>query len=160
MNSRKMIATDDLEKIVCQSNNRTVLTNGCFDILHLGHIRYLQKAKTLGDLLIVAINTDDSVKRLKGEKRPILPWIERAEVVAALECVDYVLPIIATDAAYIVKALRPTIYVKGGDYQNIENTEEAKAAREVGSIVCTVPSDIDRSTSDIVQRILLNYMNG
>jgi D-glycero-beta-D-manno-heptose 1-phosphate adenylyltransferase len=95
---------------------RVVLTNGVFDLLHLGHVRYLQQARTLGDALVVAVNSDASTRRLKGPKRPLVPEQERAEVLAGLECVDAVTIFDEDTAGPLVEALRPDIYVKGGDY--------------------------------------------
>ena len=95
---------------------KVVTTNGCFDILHVGHLRYLQKAKRLGDILIVAINSDESVRAIKGDKRPLVPEDERAEILAALECVDYVMIFPELDPIQFLKELRPDIHVKGGDY--------------------------------------------
>jgi rfaE bifunctional protein nucleotidyltransferase chain/domain len=93
-----------------------VLTNGVFDLLHVGHVRYLQEARSLGDLLVVGVNDDASVWRLKGPQRPLVPGAERAIVLAALECVDLVVPFFDDTAETLVARLRPDIYVKGGDY--------------------------------------------
>jgi rfaE bifunctional protein nucleotidyltransferase chain/domain len=95
---------------------RAVFTNGVFDLLHLGHVRYLQRARALGDLLIVGLNSDASTRRLKGSSRPYVPEMERAEVLAALACVDYVTIFADPTAARLVERLRPAVYVKGGDY--------------------------------------------
>ena len=94
---------------------KVVLTNGCFDILHRGHLHLLKEAKKLGDLLLVAINSDSSVKNIKGPNRPILPETERAELVAALEVVDYVTVFPEPDPYEVIKELRPDVLVKGGD---------------------------------------------
>ena len=106
-----------------------MFTNGVFDILHIGHIRYLEKAKSLGHILVVAINTDSSVKRLKGNHRPLIPQNERAELVAALDCVDYVTLFSEDTPLETIVALHPDILVKGGDYRltEIVGTEEVKS---------------------------------
>lgn len=98
------------------SGERGVLTNGCFDLLHLGHVRYLQHARTLGDFLVVALNSDASTRRLKGPRRPLVPQAERAVLLAALACVDYVTIFDEPTAERTVTALSPSLYVKGGDY--------------------------------------------
>lgn len=99
---------------------RVVLTNGVFDLLHLGHVRYLQQARALGDLLVVALNSDASTRRLKGPARPLVTEAERAEVLAALCCVEYVTIFSEDTAADVVAALRPAVYVKGGDYSGAD----------------------------------------
>ena len=94
-----------------------VTTNGCFDVLHLGHLRYLQAARQLGDLLVVAVNSDSSVRQLKGENRPLVPEEERAEMLAGLECVDYVVIFPEETPIALLSELKPNIHVKGGDYK-------------------------------------------
>ncbi|HEX6780160.1 MAG TPA: adenylyltransferase/cytidyltransferase family protein [Ktedonobacterales bacterium] len=98
-----------------------VFTNGCFDLLHLGHVRYLQEARALGDLLVIGLNSDDSARALKGPNRPLVPQDERAEVLAALACVDYVTICEEITAVALIEALRPNVYVKGGDYATSDN---------------------------------------
>ncbi len=98
------------------SDMRIVLTNGCFDLLHLGHVRYLQHARSLGDLLLVGVNSDASTRRLKGPARPIVPQDSRAEVLAALACVDYVVIFDEDTADALIQQVHPALYVKGGDY--------------------------------------------
>ena len=105
---------------------RIVFTNGCFDLLHVGHVRYLKKAKTLGDVLIVGVNSDTSVRKLKGPKRPILPEEERVEILSGLGCVDYVTLFAEMDPLKLITSLRPDILVKGGDW-----TKEQIVGREV-----------------------------
>ena len=115
-----------------------VSTNGCFDILHIGHVRYLQSARRLGDLLVVGINCDDSVRRLKGPERPIVPENERAEILAALECVDYLTIFTEDTPIELIKAMKPTIHVKGGDYSDPDGLIESEAVRSVGGKVAIV----------------------
>ncbi len=133
-----------------------VLTNGCFDLVHAGHVSSLSFAKSLGNVLIVALNSDASIKRLKGPGRPILSAEYRARMVAALKPVDYVL-IFETDTAIeIVQSLKPDFYVKSADY-NINETPEGKAVLEYGGKVRTSPMLNGVSTSQIIERILLGY---
>ncbi len=105
-----------------QGGERGVFTNGCFDLLHLGHVTYLQRARALGDFLIVALNSDRSTRRLKGPRRPLVPERERAEILSALACVDYVTIFDEPTAEGLVRLLRPAVYVKGGDYAGVEGT--------------------------------------
>ncbi len=131
---------------------RIVLTNGCFDVLHRGHTRYLNQAKQLGDVLVVALNDDDGVRRLKGPDRPINALADRAGVIAALSCVDYV-TVFATDTPIpLIEALRPDIYAKGGDYsaQMLEETPVVEAFGGTVRILDYVP---ERSTTAVVQKI-------
>src|SRR5213080_1434508 len=99
-----------------RKGERGVFTNGVFDLLHLGHVRYLQEARTLGDLLVVGLNDDPSTRRIKGRARPLVPLDERAVVLAALECVDLVVSFCEDTAEALVMELQPDVYVKGGDY--------------------------------------------
>src|SRR5579885_1312970 len=112
------------------AGQRVVFTNGCFDLLHLGHVRYLQEARSLGDLLVVGLNSDDSTRALKGPNRPLVPQDERAEVLAALACVDYVTIFEEMTAVALVETLRPDVYVKGGDYAASDNAAQPAAINE------------------------------
>jgi len=133
-----------------------VLTNGHFDILHVGHVDCLQRAKALGDVLIVGLNSDASTRFLKGEKRPIVPQEERAQLLAALQCVDYVVIFEETTAVRLLAALKPEVYAKGGDWA-IEDLPEAKAIAECGIRVEFLPRVPSRSTTDIIETILTRY---
>lgn len=136
------------------AGERVVLTNGCFDLLHVGHTRYLAAARALGDRLVVALNDDASARRLKGPGRPILPLAERAELLCALRWVDAVVAFGAPTAVAIVTALRPDVYVKGGDYAAADNRPpEADVAEAVGARVAFLPFVAGQSTSAIVARI-------
>ena len=126
-----------------------VFTNGCFDLLHVGHIRCLQAARAMGDLLVVAINSDASVRRLKGPGRPIVPAAERAEVLAALACVDLVTLFDDDTPVNLLRRLRPEIHVKGGDYRP-EQLPETPVIAEYGGRVAIVPLVPGRSTTRIV----------
>lgn len=133
---------------------RLVFTNGCFDILHVGHVRYLQAARALGDALVVAINGDDSVRGLKGPGRPVHNAADRAEIVASLACVDFVTVFESKRVTDLVRIVRPHIYAKGGDY-TIEtlDAEEAAALRGAGTEIRILPLVPDRSTTATLARI-------
>ena len=116
----KIYNLSELASILQQAKTEggvVVTTNGCFDVLHLGHLRYLQAARQLGDLLVVAVNSDSSVRHLKGENRPLVPEAERAEMLAGLECVDYVVIFRELTPIDLLAELKPNIHVKGGDYK-------------------------------------------
>lgn len=136
---------------------KLVLTNGCFDLLHVGHVRYLQQARNLGDALAVAINDDASVRRLKGPGRPINSARDRAEILGAMEVVDIVTVFSEDTAEEVVRAVQPSIYVKGGDYS--DNPEEAKfppegvIVRAYGGEVHVLPYVPGRSTTEMLRRI-------
>ena len=133
-----------------------VLTNGHFDILHVGHVDCLQRAKALGDVLIVGLNSDASTRLLKGEKRPIVPQEERAQLLVALECVDYVVIFEERTAERLLAALQPDIYAKGGDWA-MGDLPEAKVATEHGIRIEILPRLPNRSTTDIIGTILARY---
>ena len=136
------------------ANEKLVLTNGCFDLLHVGHVRYLAQARGLGDFLVVALNGDHSVRALKGAGRPINSAEDRAEVLAALECVDFVTIFPDVRATEVIAAVRPAIYAKGGDY-TVEslNAGEVAALRTAGAEVQIVPLTPGKSTSGILARM-------
>ena len=131
---------------------RVVLTNGCFDLLHLGHVRYLYEAAELGDLLVVGLNSDASVRRLKQPGRPLVPQAQRAEVLGALACVDYVTIFDEPTAEALLAAVRPDVYVKGGDYA-AQPPPEAAAARALGAEVRYLALVPGLSTTDLIRRI-------
>jgi glycerol-3-phosphate cytidylyltransferase len=134
------------------AGKRIVLTNGCFDILHVGHVRYMKEAKALGDVLIVGINSDESVKRLKGENRPIVPQNERAEMLDALETVDYVVIFDEDTPEEIIRELRPNIQAKGGDYKE-SDVIETKALDEYGGELKILQLVDGASTTNILEKI-------
>jgi rfaE bifunctional protein nucleotidyltransferase chain/domain len=137
-----------------QAGQRLVLTNGCFDLLHVGHIRYLQEARELGDFLVVAVNGDESVRALKGAGRPLNTEEDRAEILAALECVDFVTIFPARRVTAVIEALRPAIYVKGGDYtMESLDSEEVAALKSVGAEIKTLPLVPGKSTSSLIGRM-------
>jgi D-beta-D-heptose 7-phosphate kinase/D-beta-D-heptose 1-phosphate adenosyltransferase len=134
------------------AGKRIVFTNGCFDLLHAGHVRYLEQARSLGDLLVVGINSDASVRALKGPTRPILNEDERAEVLSALEAVDYVTVFDEETPRELIALLLPDVLVKGGDWEvdQIVGREEVEAA---GGRVLSLPYHEGSSTSSIIDRI-------
>ena len=136
-----------------REGRRLVFTNGCFDLLHPGHVRYLKQARALGDALVVALNSDSSVRALKGAHRPILNQSERAEIIAALESVDYVVVFNDETPRSLIAALLPDVLVKGGDWKidQIVGRDEVEAA---GGRVLSLPYVEGSSTTDIIGRIL------
>jgi rfaE bifunctional protein nucleotidyltransferase chain/domain len=135
---------------------RIVFTNGCFDLLHIGHVRYLEEAKALGDVLVVGVNSDTSVRKLKGSKRPILPEEERVEILSGLGCVDYVTLFDEIDPLKLITFLHPDVLVKGGDW-----TKEQIVGKEVversGGEVFVIPFVKRASTSNLIETILKRY---
>ncbi len=133
---------------------RVVLTNGCFDLVHIGHVRHLAAARRLGERLVVAVNNDCSVRALKGPGRPLLPLTERIELLCALRPVDLVVPFAEGTAVEVLRALRPDVYVKGGNYDPYSNRPaEASVALALGMVVVYLPRVADWSTSRLIQRI-------
>ena len=135
-----------------RQEKRIVFTNGCFDILHRGHITYLSQAKALGDILIVGLNSDDSVRRLKGPARPINTLEDRAQLLAAMSCTDHVVPFAEDTPAALIRIVRPDIFVKGGDYTP-ETLPEAPLVHKLGGKVHILPYMDDVSTTTIIERI-------
>lgn len=129
-----------------------VFTNGCFDILHAGHVRYLIEAKKRGDILVVGLNSDESVRELKGEGRPVNPAADRAEVLAGLRAVDHVIVFAETTAEELVRQLQPDIYVKGGDY-SLDRLPEAEIVAAYGGKTVLVPMVEGRSTSNVIRKL-------
>jgi rfaE bifunctional protein nucleotidyltransferase chain/domain len=129
-----------------------VTTNGCFDILHVGHLRYLQGCKTMGDKLVVMLNSDVSVRRLKGPKRPIVPEQDRAELLAGLACVDYVVLFDEETPESLMEIIRPNFHAKGAQY-NENNLPEMATLRKIGAQVKFVPMVENRSTTSLIDTI-------
>ena len=148
MLSELLIKRSNYEK----DEKKVVFTNGCFDILHAGHVRYLNAAKALGDVLIVGLNSDESVRRLKGEGRPVNPAADRAEVLAGLRAVDHVVVFGEATAEELVRQLKPDIYVKGGDY-SLETLPEAKIVGSYGGKTVLIPMVEGRSTTNVIRRL-------
>jgi D-beta-D-heptose 7-phosphate kinase/D-beta-D-heptose 1-phosphate adenosyltransferase len=139
-----------------QQGRRIVFTNGCFDILHRGHITYLNQAKALGDVLVVGVNSDDGIRRLKGPDRPINTLEDRIQVLAALSCVDHLTAFDEDTPCNLIQALRPHVFVKGGDYTR-ERLPEAPLVEAFGGVVQILPYLQDRSTTGIIERIQKVY---
>jgi len=137
-----------------RAGRRVVFTNGCFDLLHRGHTRYLEQARALGDLLVVAINSDASVRALKGPSRPVVPAEQRAEVLAALSAVDLVAIFDELDPARVIRAVRPDVLVKGGDWP-ISQIVGADFVQSRGGTVRSLPYVDGASTSDLIGRIVV-----
>ena len=160
---QKIIAREQLAVEVHtrqQAGERGVFTNGCFDLLHLGHVRYLQEARTLGDFLILGLNSDESTRILKGSGRPLVTEGERAEILAALTCIDYVTIFAETTANSLIELVQPAIYVKGGDYagahSNIPDTSrlpEAKVVQAYGGTVRLIAYLPQHSTTELIAKI-------
>lgn len=136
------------------AGRKLVFTNGCFDLLHAGHVRYLQQARALGDALVVGLNSDRSVRELKGEGRPVNTQDDRAEVLAALGCVDYVVIFDGKRATELIRAVHPHIYAKGGDYtpESLDPEERAGLAK-AGARIEILPLVPGRSTTAVLERL-------
>jgi len=151
--SNKIFHRDDLQKRVAQwraSGDKILLANGCFDLLHVGHVRYLSAAKQLGGRLIVAVNSDESVRGLKGEGRPIMPAEERVEILAALEAVDAVVIFSEPDVRALIREIRPDVQVKGTDY-TVDSVPEGDVVRACGGRVEIVGDPKDHSVTEIIR---------
>lgn len=144
-----------IARVAIQRKNgaRIVLANGCFDLLHVGHIRYLEGAKQLGDILIVGINSDEQVKTLKGVNRPFIPERERAEIIAALRSVDYVTIFSEPSVTELIKAIRPDIHAKGTDY-TVESVPERDVVRSYGGRVAIVGDPKNHSSTEMREQVL------
>ena len=149
---RAELAAELLRLRTARPGARVVLANGCFDLLHVGHVRYLEAARAQGDVLVVALNTDESVRALKGPTRPLMPLEERAEVVGALRCVDYVLAFAERDLEATLRALRPDVHAKGTDY-TVDTVPERGVDRELGIAIAICGDPKDRSSTELAQRL-------
>jgi rfaE bifunctional protein nucleotidyltransferase chain/domain len=133
---------------------RVVFTNGCFDLLHAGHVQSLMAARALGDVLVVGVNDDASVAGLKGAGRPLFPLAERLALLCALRAVDVCIPFGGRTAEALVRAIQPAVYAKGGDYDPDSNPPpEARIAAELGAAIVYIPQITDRSTSGLIRAI-------
>jgi D-beta-D-heptose 7-phosphate kinase/D-beta-D-heptose 1-phosphate adenosyltransferase len=150
----KVLPRDELAEIIAQARaagKRVVFTNGCFDLLHVGHVDVLQAAKAFGDILIVGVNSDDSVRRLKGASRPIQSEMDRTKILSALACVDYVTIFDEDTPAELIQIFRPSVLVKGGDYQ-ADSIVGAGEIKSWGGRVEIVPLVKGRSTTSMVNK--------
>jgi rfaE bifunctional protein nucleotidyltransferase chain/domain len=151
----KILPLEELALKVGEHKNRgerIVLANGCFDVLHVGHARYVEGARREGDVLIVALNSDESVRSLKGEGRPILPANARARLVAGLAAVNYVVIFEETDVTHLLSTLRPDVHAKGTDY-TAETVPEREAARRIGTRIAIVGDPKQHSTRELLARL-------
>jgi D-beta-D-heptose 7-phosphate kinase/D-beta-D-heptose 1-phosphate adenosyltransferase len=157
----KIKGREELKKILAdhqKAGKKIVFTNGCYDLIHVGHVRYLKEAKSHGDILVVAVNSDSSVQKLKGEKRPLIPEQERAEVLSALSCVDYVMIFDEVDPHNIISYFKPDVLVKGGDW-TVDTIIGRDVVEASGGKVISLPyieGDFS-STSKIIERIVERY---
>jgi len=152
---KNLIKRDKIGEVIDsqkKDGKKIVFTNGCFDILHVGHLRYLEEAKMFGDILVIGLNSDASVKRLKGEKRPIVSQEERAEMLLGLKCVDYVVMFDEDTPVELLKDVKPDVHVKGGDYTK-ERLPEAEIVEKNGGRVEIVSLINGKSTTNIVKKI-------
>ncbi|MCE5281729.1 MAG: D-glycero-beta-D-manno-heptose 1-phosphate adenylyltransferase [Deltaproteobacteria bacterium] len=159
---KKVLSRADLKREVERlraEGKRIAFTNGCFDILHVGHCQYLREARKQGDLLILALNSDASVRAIKGPKRPLVPQQERAEIVASLEAVDYVTIFDESTPLELIELFRPDVLVKGADWKE-EDVVGGDAVRSWGGRVVLIPMTEGASTTNIVERILQVYGKG
>jgi D-beta-D-heptose 7-phosphate kinase/D-beta-D-heptose 1-phosphate adenosyltransferase len=157
----KIYSREKLKKIIDRlrkERKKIVFTNGCFDILHVGHTRYLEEAKKQGDVLVLGLNSDDSVRSLKGKKRPVIPENERADVVAALESVDFVTIFPELTPLELIEYLKPDVLVKGGDWKE-EQVVGRKSVEKWGGRVIIIPEIKGSSTTNIVEKIMKVYSN-
>jgi len=158
----RIIRFEDLPRLRAEATagGRTVaLANGIFDLFHVGHLRYLRGAKALADVLVVAVNSDLSTRLNKGSGRPVMPQAERAEIVAALACVDHVVLFDSKDVVPVIRALRPDVHVKGTDYTP-ETIPEADEVRAYGGRVAVAGDPKDHSTSEILERLRRRKRSG
>jgi len=152
---KQIVSRDELVAIIAEqksSGKTIVLANGCFDLFHVGHIRYLEGAKAAGDFLIVAVNSDEQVVKQKGEGRPFMPENERAEIIAALRCVDLVTIFPEPTVAEVIRAIKPDFHAKGTDYTS-ESVPEKDIVAEVGGKVIIVGDPKDHSSSDMLRKM-------
>ncbi len=159
MDNKKIKKINQMKSIVARLKARgekVVFTNGCFDILHVGHIRYLKKAKKQGDILVIGLNSDRSVKKIKGKERPIVPEKERAEVLSALEFVDYVVLFDEPDPFQLIQSLKPNILVKGSDWPK-DKIIGREIVEKTGGRVVRVPLVRGASSTGVIEKIIKVY---
>jgi len=145
--------SDRCEKLR-SAGKKIVATNGCFDLLHVGHVRYLQAARAFGDLLVVGLNGDSSVHELKGARRPLTTQSDRAEILAAIACVDFVTIFPDLRATKFLAAVRPAVYVKGGDYTpRTLDEEELATLKKIEAAIRIIPFEAGYSTSGLIEQI-------
>ncbi len=153
---KKVLTREELaEKLAARGDKKVVFTNGCFDVLHIGHLRCLQAARSLGDMLVIGLNTDESVRALKGPSRPLNNQASRAEMLSGFDCVDYVVLFGEATASETIELLKPDVYCKGGDY-DAEKIPETPIVRSYGGRVVIIPLEVtqadDWSTTAIINK--------
>ena len=156
MRTKKIITVIQAKKItqtLRREGKKIVFTNGCFDLLHIGHIRTFKFCKRHGDVLIVGLNSDASVRALKGKARPLVPEKERAEILSALSDVDYVVIFKTSTPVLLIQALKPDVHVKGGDYSRAKDLPEHDIVKQYGGKVVLAPHVKNRSTTNFLKRI-------
>jgi rfaE bifunctional protein nucleotidyltransferase chain/domain len=161
MSVQKIKALDEIVQWRVRLRDRgmkLVFTNGCFDILHIGHVRYLNMARSLGDALVVGINSDRSIHEIKGKSRPIVPELERAEVLAALACVDFVFVFDDSTPKRVIDTIVPDILVKGADW-NLDEIVGRDTVENAGGVVLNIPLVDGSSTTEIIRKILECFGN-
>lgn len=159
--NNKIISLASLKKVLTQAQHsyrkKVVFTNGCFDLLHIGHVKYLQQARKLGDILVLGLNSDNSIRRLKGANRPLINQEERAHILAALDCIDYVIIFDEDTPLELIKELKPDILVKGGDYTP-DGVVGRDVVEEYGGRVELIDFVDGRSTTHLIEKILKSYL--
>ncbi|MHB8482477.1 MAG: D-glycero-beta-D-manno-heptose 1-phosphate adenylyltransferase [Nitrospiria bacterium] len=160
MNHNRKIKSDiELSKICAdlkKGGKTIVFTNGCFDLLHPGHLHYLLQARQLGDFLIIGINSDASVRKIKGERRPLSPQPDRLEMIAGLECVDYATTFEEPDPYRLISLLKPDVLVKGGDWEVDQIIGKELVEKEGGKVV-SIPFTPGYSTTRLIEKIVARY---
>lgn len=159
MTNEKIKSLPELERLTSKlkdSGKRIVFTNGCFDLLHLGHIKLLAEAKKKGDVLVVGLNSDFSIKGLKGPSRPILCQDDRAQILAALECVDYVVVFDEPNPLNLIECIRPDVLIKGGDWE-LDEVVGGNLVSSYGGEVISGPLEKGRSTQSIIETVLERF---
>jgi len=155
----KIKTVSELKPLICSAQSqgrKVVFANGCFDLIHIGHVRYLRSAKALGDILVVALNSDVSVRAIKEAGRPLQPEAARAEIVGSMECVDYIVIFDAPTVDHLLSELRPDFHAKGTDY-TAESVPERETVRSYGGQVAIVGDPKTHSTRDLIEVILAKF---
>jgi rfaE bifunctional protein nucleotidyltransferase chain/domain len=145
-----------LRLLLRNQGKKLVFTNGCFDILHIGHVRYLNRARSLGDALAVGVNSDRSVREIKGKSRPIVPEMERAEVLAALACVDFVFIFDDSTPKHVIDSIVPDVLVKGADW-DLSEIVGRDTVEDAGGVVLNIPLVEGASTTNIIREVLERF---
>ncbi len=159
---KKIHSLDELTKIIeshKRDGDRIVLANGCFDLIHAGHIRYLKGSKNLGDILVVALNSDSSVRQIKGRGRPLLLAEERGEIIASFSFVDYVTFFDEAKVDRVLRALKPDVHAKGSDY-TVDTVPERETVKEFGGDIAITGGPKIKSTSEVIREIAAKFKDG